>query len=91
MATYEQEISPPENVLYEDILQESQKLYQLEQEKLIKEIESQSKKEIIPEKKLTPIEQVVNMGFPIELVLRAYENVGNDPAVMLEYIYKMLD
>lgn len=51
-----------------------------------------SKKEAKPEQEEAPgITSLVEMGYPIELALQAYQNVGSDPIKMINYINQILD
>ena len=40
---------------------------------------------------LSALEQVTNLGFPVELVFKALEAVGPDTEKMVDYIYKSLN
>lgn len=90
MATYEQEQIPAESEFMNHLLKQSQNEYQLQQQKLLQDIQLQSKQQYSNPHGLPPIKQVANMGFPMELVLKAYQNVGDDVPKMIDYIYKEL-
>lgn len=91
MATYEQEQIPPESEFMNHILEQSKNEFQLQQQKLLSEIQKKSRQELNNPDHLPPIQQVANMGFPMELVLQAYQSVGDDVPKMIDYIYKILD
>ena len=40
---------------------------------------------------LSALEQVTNLGFPIELAFKALEAVGPDTEKMVDFIYKSLN
>lgn len=91
MKTLQNEDKNAGSIVFDHILEQTKNEYELEDEKLLKKIQDESKKEIVNPDNLSSIQIVVNMGFPIELVMRAYQDVGDDCATMLDYIYKILE
>ena len=90
MMTFEQEQVPPDSQFMKHILEQSKNEYQLKQEKILRDIKQSSRQQFANPGNLPPIQQVANMGFPMELVLKAYQDVGDDVPTMIEYIYKSL-
>lgn len=91
MKTLESErLKQNEEEIYKQVIEASK----TEEEELLKKVLEESKKDFPsypePQKEVPPIQQVADMGYPMELVLQAYANVGDDVEKMLDYIFKIL-
>ena len=92
MESYNQELQKNnEEEIMKQIMKESEKQFADEQEKIMERIRTESREQWQAPKKLPPIQQVVNMGFPMELALKAYNEVGDDVPTMISYIYEALN
>jgi len=88
MQSYKQESNKmSEEEIMQQIMEESKNQYMKEQDDLMSQIQ---KKTAPIGSNLPPIQQVANMGFPMELVLTAYSQVGDDVQTMIDYIYNNL-
>lgn len=90
MTTLETEENP-DSIVLKQLLEESKKEFEEQEKQKLQEIQNQSLHEANITPKKFPIQQVVELGFPIELATAAYLNVGDDVEKMVEYIYKQLD
>lgn len=97
MKTYnEEKMMHNEEEIYKQVLEASK----ADEDEILKKVMEESKKEANldfgfqsqeGDDSLPPIQQVANMGYPMELVLQAYAAVGDDVPTMISYIYKLLN
>lgn len=87
-----------EEALLKKVLEESKN--DDDEDEIMKKVMEESKKEAglglgaghqETDDSLPPIQQMANMGYPMELVLQAYAAVGDDVPTMINYIYKLLN
>ena len=92
MESYKQEAEKlSEEEIMRQIMKESKNAYMKEQDEIMKDIQEKSMADgMDQEPSIPPIQQVANMGFPMEMVLKAYSVVGDDVQKMIDYIYNTL-
>lgn len=89
----------------EESKKEAEKMPVFDEEEMLRKVLEESKKEArengifssidtpkIEEKEgVPPVQQVVDMGYPMVLALQAYNSVGDNVPTMIDYIEKILN